>query len=207
MTPELLAICLIAAYLIGSIPTGYLVAKQLKGIDIREHGSGNTGATNVKRVVGNKAGLFVLVFDFLKGFAPVFFLPSLQGSLLPQLAPEQLEPLRIAVALLCSLGHSKSIFLKFTGGKAAITTLGGLLGLEPLAGVCLGLTAFIIIKLSRMVSVGSITCGILAPVYTYFLTSDTTGSHFIFALCGGLFVVYLHKANIGRLLNGTENRI
>jgi glycerol-3-phosphate acyltransferase PlsY len=207
VTPELLAICLIAAYLFGSIPTGYLVAKQLKGIDIREHGSGNTGATNVKRVVGNKAGLFVLVFDFFKGFAPVFFLPYLQGSLLPQLAPEQLEPLRIAVALLCSLGHSKSVFLKFTGGKAAITTLGGLLGLEPLIGLCLGVIAFIIIKTTRMVSVGSITGGLLSPVLVYFFSNDPTYSHFIFALCGGLFVVYLHKANIGRLLNGTENRI
>lgn len=207
MSPLAVVACLVAAYLIGSLPTGYLVAKQLKGIDIRDHGSGNTGATNVMRVVSKKAGLFVLIVDFLKGFLPVFIFPLIAPELMVEPTPQHVEPFRIALALCASLGHSKSIFLKFSGGKAAITTLGGMIGLEPLIGIALGFLAFLIIKITRMVSVGSIITSIAAPIAIFFLSSDPTYSHFYFALCGGLFVVYLHKANIQRLLQGTENRI
>lgn len=200
LLPEIIA-SLVIAYLIGSIPTGYIVAKKLKGIDIREHGSGNVGATNVRRVVGNKAGTFVLVFDFLKGFIPVFLIPFINDYLevpLPEYA-------RILIALATSLGHSRSIFLKFSGGKSAITTLGGLFALEPLTGLITAALAFAIIKIFRYVSLGSISASLMAPVIAYLLHSDI--SHVIFALFGGLYVVVLHRANIIRLVQGTESRI
>jgi glycerol-3-phosphate acyltransferase PlsY len=197
MSIPVLIAYLVASYLIGAIPTGYVVAKKLKGIDIREHGSGNVGATNVRRVVGKKAGLFVLIFDFFKGFVPVF--------VAPYLVPEMPEEWRIAIALAASVGHSRSIFLGFTGGKAAITTLGGLFALEPLAGVLIGLMAFLIIKVTRFVSLGSITAAFTAPILLYVM--DAHWSHIVFAIFGACFIIYLHRANIGRLIKGTENRI
>lgn len=196
MSDPLLIAYLILSYLLGAIPTGYIVAKKLMGIDIREHGSGNTGATNVKRVVGNKAGLFVLIFDFFKGFIPVFFFPFL--------FPGQ-EVVRIGVALLAMLGHSRSIFLGFTGGKSAITGLACILAMEPLVGLVTGLVAFLVFKLTRVVSVATLTATIVAPLLMYFRHADWT--HTTFAVLGCLYVAYLHRSNIVRLIKGTENRI
>lgn len=193
--PELIAY-LLATYLFGAIPTGYIVAKKLKGIDIREHGSGNTGATNVKRVVGNKAGLFVLIFDFFKGFLPVLIFPFL--------FPGQ-EWIRILVALMAMLGHSRSVFLKFTGGKSAITGLGCVLALEPVVGLLAGLLAFLLVKLTRLVSLATLSAALAAPLMMLLFGSDM--SHVIFAALGGLYVFYLHRGNIVRLIQGTENRI
>ncbi|MBY0402939.1 MAG: glycerol-3-phosphate 1-O-acyltransferase PlsY, partial [Cyanobacteria bacterium] len=174
-----LSVLFILAYLVGSIPTGYIVAKQLKGIDIREHGSGNVGATNVRRVVGKNAGLFVLIFDFFKGFIPVFAFPFviswLQGegwfATINDLYMNDmfLKCFQIVLALAASFGHSRSIFLNFSGGKAAITTLGGLLALNILAGAITGIVAYLIIKITRYVSLGSIIASICAPIFAYLL--------------------------------------
>lgn len=187
---------LLLTYLVGAIPTGYLVAKKVMGIDIRDHGSGNTGATNVKRVVGNKAGLFVLFCDFLKGFIPVF----VAIRLFPD-APF----FQIIVALMAMVGHSRSIFLGFTGGKSAITGLGCMLGLQPLAGLCIGLVALLIFKITRYVSLASLTAAVSAPIIMYGVHAPF--AHIVFALMGALLVFYLHRSNIGRLIQGTENRL
>jgi glycerol-3-phosphate acyltransferase PlsY len=186
----------IGTYFIGSIPTGYIVAKQMMGIDIREHGSGNVGATNVKRVVGNKAGLIVLICDFFKGLVPV----AIARILVPDI-PE----LHIAVAFAAIIGHSRSIFLNFTGGKSAITGLGTLMALEPVSSLLIGLIAFITIKLTRFVSVGSMVAAIFTPII--FILMQKPLPYILYALTAAIFVIYLHRGNIGRLRQGTENKI
>ena len=183
-------------YLIGSFPTAYLVVKQLTGQDIRTIGSGNVGATNVKRAAGFKPYLFVLLFDMAKGMVPVW--------LSTQLYPNAYF-LHILVALATVIGHSKSIFLKFAGGKSAATGLGGMLGLAPVPALLLGLLAFSITKCTRFVSLGSITASLLAPVMLYLF--DCPWPYIGYAAVAGLYVIFLHRANIERLLKGTENRI
>jgi glycerol-3-phosphate acyltransferase PlsY len=183
-------------YLIGSVPTAYLVVKQLTGQDIRQIGSGNVGATNVKRAAGFKPFLFVLLFDFLKGTIPVVA----SKILFPEL-----PWLHVLVALATVIGHSKSIYLKFAGGKSAATGLGGFVGLDPVAGVLLGVIAYVIMRVTRMVSVGSIIASVLAPIFLIVLKAPLP--YQIYAAVAGIYVIYLHKANIQRLLKGTENRI
>jgi glycerol-3-phosphate acyltransferase PlsY len=172
------------------------VVKQLTGQDIRQIGSGNVGATNVKRAAGFKPFLFVLLFDFLKGTLPV-------------LASKMLFPdlswLHVLVALATVIGHSKSIYLKFAGGKSAATGLGGFVGLDPVAGILLSVIAYVIMRTTRMVSVGSITASVLAPILLIVLKAPLPSQ--IYAAVAGIYVIYLHKANIQRLLKGTENRI
>jgi glycerol-3-phosphate acyltransferase PlsY len=194
------ALILLAAYLIGAMPTAYLTAKKLAGIDIREHGSKNAGATNVMRVVGKKAGFFVMGVDFCKGLLPVV----VTRLLLPPEAPLH-DWIPVLVALMAILGHSKSVFLQFTGGKSAITGLGAFIGLEPLGGLILAVLAFVIIKLTRMVSVGSMTCALLAGLTMYLLGDPMP--YVWYGVVSGVVVIVLHRANIQRLLAGTENRI
>lgn len=183
-------------YLIGAVPTAYLVVKQLTGQDIRQIGSGNVGATNVKRAAGFKPFLFVLLFDFLKGMIPVliskFLFPGLPW-------------LHVLVAATTVIGHSKSIYLGFAGGKSAATGLGGFVGLDPVAGLLLAVIAYVIMRTTRIVSVGSITASILAPILLILFRAPIP--YVAYAAGAGAYVIFLHKANIGRLLNGTENRI
>lgn len=189
-------VAVVLGYLIGSCPTAYLVVKQLTGQDIRTIGSGNVGATNVKRAAGFKPFLFVLIFDFCKGLVPVL--------IAKQLYPDKYL-LHVLVALASVVGHSKSIFLKFAGGKSAATGLGGILGLAPLPGLILGITAFTITKTSRYVSLGSITASLLSPILLLLFRYPVP--YIVYATIAGVYVVWLHRANIQRLLKGTENRI
>jgi glycerol-3-phosphate acyltransferase PlsY len=189
-------IAAVLGYLIGAIPTAYLVVKKLTGQDIRQVGSGNVGATNVKRAAGFKPFLFVLLADFLKGTVPVL----LAKFLFPG-APW----LHVLVALSTVIGHSKSIYLGFAGGKSAATGLGGFVGLDPLAGILLATIAYATMRLTRMVSVGSMLASVLAPILLIVFKAPVP--YQIYAAIAGLYVIYLHKANIQRLLNGTENRI
>jgi glycerol-3-phosphate acyltransferase PlsY len=189
-------VAVVLGYLIGSCPTAYLVVKKLTGQDIRTIGSGNVGATNVKRAAGFKPFLFVLLFDFCKGLIPVLIAKTLYPNL---------YLLHVLVALMTVLGHSKSIFLGFAGGKSAATGLGGVLGLAPLPGVILGLTAFLITKTTRFVSLGSMTASVLAPILL--LLCGYPLPYVIYATVAGAYVIWLHRANIQRLIRGTENRI
>lgn len=194
------ALYILFAYLIGAIPTGYLIAKQLKGIDIREHGSGNVGATNVKRVVGPKAGLATLILDFFKGFLTVL------GALWlfpPSIDPYQLTAVFTTIAAV--VGHSRSIYIGFSGGKSVITSLGALIALQPLAALIAAGVAVLTIKLTRYVSVGSMLGALLIPLLAWIFHAPL--SHVLLCSFVGLYVVYLHRANIYRLLHHQENRI
>ena len=186
----------LAGYLFGSIPTAYIVVKQLTGQDIRQIGSGNVGATNVKRAAGTKPFIFVLIVDVLKGTIPVLISKALFSHL---------YLLHVVVALMTVIGHSKSIFLGFAGGKSAATGLGGVIGLAPIPALLLGLTAFAVTKLSRIVSVGSMSTAIIAPIVLYLFKYPL--EYVIYATVAGAYVIFLHRANIQRLLKGTENRI
>ncbi|NEP18417.1 MAG: glycerol-3-phosphate 1-O-acyltransferase PlsY [Leptolyngbya sp. SIO4C1] len=189
------------AYLLGSIPTGYIIAKLLRGIDIREHGSGNTGATNVFRVVGKTAGSLVLLIDILKGASAVLIaqqvaqVATLSGS----------AWLMTGSGLLAILGHSKSVWLGFSGGKSAATGLGILLALAWPVGLATATVFAIILAGSRFVSLSSIAAAIAAPLLML-LTSQPL-PFTLLAAAGGIYVIIRHRSNINRLLSGTEPKI
>ena len=189
----------IIAYIIGSIPTGYLIVKSLKGTDIREVGSGSTGATNVKRVLGTKWFFIVMFLDALKGAIAVliaykwFNFYNFIG-----LAP-------VVAATFAILGHSKSVFLKFTGGKSVATGVGTILALCWPVGLIIAAVWGIITYLSKYVSLGSIIAISLAPVLMYQFGQNLY--YIWFAAIGAIYVIFMHKDNINRLFKGKENKV
>ncbi|MCS6959457.1 MAG: glycerol-3-phosphate 1-O-acyltransferase PlsY [Pseudanabaenaceae cyanobacterium SKYGB_i_bin29] len=194
-------ICLVVAYLLGSIPTGYLVGK-VKGIDIREHGSGSTGATNVWRVIGKKEGVFVWLVDSLKGYGAVW-LALHWGQLFPN------YPLHswwvVGSALMVVLGHSRSVWLGFQGGKSVASGLGVLFALNPkVALVAFGVWG-VSLLIWRTVSISSILAAFATPVLFYFL--DGRLPYLLLTTVAGLFVIWRHSSNIQRILAGTEPQI
>ena len=196
----------IVAYLLGSTPTGYLAGKYLQGIDIREHGSGSTGATNVLRTIGKKAAIAVLAIDLLKGAIAVLLVKIVYASALGEFVPIDWQPWLITItALMAVIGHSKSVWLNFSGGKSVATSLGVLLVMN--APVALGtLAAFgIMLAISRIVSLSSIT-GAIAVIVLMVLFKQPT-PYIIFAGLCGVYVIFRHQTNIQRLLAGTEPKI
>ena len=216
----------IAAYLLGSIPTGYLVAKA-KGVDIRAHGSGNIGATNVFRILGKQAGIFVLTVDALKGLFAVWLLPILamkvfgaEAGVTAQAdlnnlkfgmkatteaqAMQVLEWLKIIAGISAILGHNYTCWLKFKGGKGVATTAGVLASLFPgTFGIAL-LLWVIVFVVSKYVSLASIVAAASLPISTWALKGTPRMIGVAFFM--GALAIYKHKGNIQRLLNGTENR-
>ncbi len=198
---ELLEIILtiLGAYLIGSIPTGYIIVKAFTGQDIRTIGSGSTGATNVKRVMGKKWFFITLLLDAFKGALPVILAKILTTTftgigLLPVLA---------AVAVI--LGHSKSIFLKFTGGKSVASGVGTILALNWQVGLIIAVIWSIITYLSKYVSLGSIIALAISPFLMYFL--DGHIAYAAYCALAAIYVIWLHRSNIQRLLKGEENKV
>jgi glycerol-3-phosphate acyltransferase PlsY len=206
----------VGAYLLGSIPFGYLVAKA-KGIDIRSVGSGNIGATNAMRVLGKPAGIFVLVMDALKGYLACAILPALiYNTLAPHYfgfytlfhnEPAELQTRFTVLAGLCAvLGHNFPCWLKFKGGKGIATTAGVYLALAPWA-VLVALVVFILaVLLTKYVSVGSIAAAIALPITVWVMAPQNLFLGIVTTALG-LMAVYKHKSNIQRLMAGTENRL
>lgn len=198
---------IVAAYVLGSVPTGYWVARALKGIDIREHGSRSTGATNVLRTVGKGAALFTLIADISKGYLPVFLAITFDTGARAQewtiAGIEHVLPPLVALAAL--IGHSKSIFLNMQGGKSAATGLGTVLALNPIAGALTFLTFLTVLYLGRIVSISSIVAVAACPLYFFALKSPA--AYVGYGVLGFLYVTLRHKANIKRILEGTEPKI
>jgi len=197
-----LLLSLISSYLLGSIPTGYIFGKMLKGIDIREHGSGNVGATNVFRVVGKVPGIIVLFLDALKGFAAValaagfFYHPS---------SPINIEWFSIASGLTAVAGHIWTIFLKFKGGKGVATGLGALIAfMHQVAFACLGVW-IIVFSITRIVSIASITASLSLPVFAWVFNRPIELKILSVILC--IISIYKHIPNIKRLLKGEEKKL
>lgn len=196
------------SYLIGSIPTAYIFGRMLKGIDIREHGSGNVGATNVFRVLGKGPGIAVLLLDIIKGIIPLVFVPNIFGMDVGM--GESALPL-ILIAVAAVAGHNWTIFLKFKGGKGIATTLGVLIGLSMLLPslrlvLSVVLLAWLFVFLTtRFVSLSSMVAAIVLPLVMVF-----TNQPFELICLGAVFCVFVvlrHKANIQRLLHGREPRV
>ncbi|KHG38958.1 MAG: glycerol-3-phosphate 1-O-acyltransferase PlsY [Aphanizomenon flos-aquae KM1D3_PB] len=209
---SLCGVVVLLAYLFGSFPTGYLAGKLLKGIDIREVGSGSTGATNVLRTLGKVPGGFVLLIDALKGVLAInlgyalFNISYSQNLIPPTVNPGIWQPYLVTLAGLAALlGHSKSIFLGFTGGKSVATGVGILLAINWQIGLStLGVFA-VVIAISRIVSLSSI-CGAIA-VSILMVIFHQPLAYILLGLTGGLYVIIRHRSNIERLIAGTEPKI
>jgi len=193
----------IAAYLLGSVPTGFLVGKA-KGVDIRTVGSGNIGATNVFRILGKPAGVFVLVFDGLKGFAACAWLSDVVVRVFAVPSDEEVY-LRLIAGLAVVLGHNFTCWLRFKGGKGIATSAGALAALVPWALIIILSIWIILFVLTRYVSLGSVAAAFTLPFATWLTTKNWT----LTVVTGvmGALAIYKHRGNIQRLLSGTENRI
>lgn len=196
----------LAAYGLGSIPTGYLFGRYLKGIDIREHGSGSTGATNVLRTISKSAAISVLLIDILKGSLALALVNAAYALPSTELLPASWHPWLITVAALSAIiGHSKSVWLNFTGGKSVATTLGVLFVMNPLVALSTLASFGIVLGISRIVSLSSI-CGAIA-VNILMLAFNQPPAYCIFAAIAGIYVIVRHQTNIQRLMAGIEPKI
>ncbi|TAJ97476.1 MAG: glycerol-3-phosphate acyltransferase [Reyranella sp.] len=192
-----------AAYLLGSLPTGYLAGRLLKGIDIREHGSGSTGATNVLRTLGKGPALAVLLVDVLKGVAAILLARWLYPGLQ---APAVWLPWAVCLCgLAVLLGHSRSVWLGFTGGKSAATGLGVLLAMSWPVGIGAAAVFVAVLAIFRIVSLASMLAAVTAAILVCLLPEPLP--YRLLVVAGGLYVIALHRANIGRLLAGTEPKV
>ena len=204
-----IVLLLVAAYLLGSIPTGYVIARWVKGIDIRQYGSGGTGATNVLRTVGKGPAIAVLVIDLLKGLLAVLLAAALWPHL--PLAPASVlatqgQPwITMLAGLMALVGHSKSVWINFTGGKSAASGLGVLLGLAWPVALGAALAFGVTLALSRIVSLGSIAAAI-ATVVLMVVTGQPL-PYVVLGSLGAIYVILRHRSNIDRLLTGTEPRL
>ncbi|HLG80070.1 MAG TPA: glycerol-3-phosphate 1-O-acyltransferase PlsY [Bradyrhizobium sp.] len=208
------AVGLMIAYLFGSVPTGYLAGKLLKGIDIREHGSRSTGATNVLRTLGKWPALVVLIADVLKGVAAIVVARSFcpwvytEFSATPPTAVDLQTWGSWAVCLAgiaVLLGHSRSIWLNFTGGKSAATGLGVLLAMSWPVGLGAATVFGVVLAIARLVSLSSILAASAAIVLICGFEHPLP--YRLLVIAGGIYVIVRHRANIRRLLAGTEPRL
>ncbi len=233
-------VSVVFGYLLGSIPTGYLVGRR-HGIDIREHGSRNIGATNVVRVLGKKPGYFVFFCDAIKGLlavrlaifwashtaltaydmavreaykvdvrmAQIFSQPLhtnyLDGAKIDARVAATIALAGILAGLACILGHNFPVWLRFKGGKGVATTVGVILGLMPVAFAVAAVVWTVSFFTTRYVSLASLLAAAVLPVAVWFVTR-TAGPMFWFSVVAALLIIVRHRANIGRLLNGTEPR-
>jgi glycerol-3-phosphate acyltransferase PlsY len=188
---------LLVAYLMGSIPFGVVVGKLFYHVDVREHGSGNVGTTNVFRVLGKKAGAVVLVCDMLKGYIPAFIAAYFLRETDPWLV--------IVIAAAPVVGHMYSVFLKGRGGKGVATGAGVVIALIPLAGGIIALVWVLLILTTRYVSLASLVATLLVPVFVIALGDPLP--YLIAAVLVTVGIFWAHRGNIKRLFQGTENRV
>lgn len=192
-------ISIIIAFFMGSIPTGFILAKKFRGIDIRKEGSGNIGSTNVRRVLGHKLAIVTQIFDVLKGLIPVALAIGIYKGGFINIDYSLFVSL---VALAAILGHNFTPFLSFKGGKGVNTTLGAFFLLNPLSVVVGVATYFILKYFTKIVSIRSMALGVSMPI-TCLLTGDDMMIT-IAALLSAMLLIVRHKANIIRIMNGTE---
>jgi glycerol-3-phosphate acyltransferase PlsY len=185
----------LVAYVLGSIPFGYIIVRLKSGRDIRTAGSGNIGATNALRTSGTVAGILTLLLDFGKGYLAVWLAAQMAGS----------DPLWTALAAVAVLlGHAYPVFLGFKGGKAVASTVGAFLFLTPSAIAAVTLVFVVVVALTRYISLGSVLAAGLFPLAVY-LIAHPPFPVILASLFAGAFIVYRHAENIGRLREGTES--
>ena len=195
---------IILSYLIGSIPTALIISRRFYGIDIRDYGSGNMGATNTFRVLGSRYGTMVMVFDILKGMAAVMLY-----NFLPFYVNNDLERtnLMLGLGLSAVIGHVFPVFAGFKGGKGVATLLGMVLAIQPLIAVsCIGIFVLVLF-LTRYVSLSSILAAVALPICVLWIWNENELLYRVFALIVAILVVVTHQKNIGRILRGVESRV
>lgn len=195
MLPEVIAI--VVSYLLGSVSFSILFARWLRKIDIRQHGSGNAGATNTLRVLGKGPAAAVFLLDIAKGIAAVALGQAIAG--------EQGSWLAVLCGLASIAGHNWPIFFRFKGGKGIATTVGALIYMAPLPVVAAGIVAIVVIVITRYVSLGSMVFAVLVPIILGL--ADEIGPVFWGAVILALLAILRHRKNIVKLLNGTENKL
>jgi glycerol-3-phosphate acyltransferase PlsY len=198
-----IAILIVLAYLLGSLPTAVLISKKIFGIDIREHGSGNAGATNTFRILGSKAGCVVMFVDMLKGFLAVklaLFSPFPWTSV-------PFMNLEVFLGLAAVVGHIFPIWAEFRGGKGIATLFGMILSIQPLVAVSLALVFVLMLFVTRYVSLSSITASIAFPLLILFIFNAHELSYQLFAIATAFLVVLTHYKNISRLISGNESKV
>lgn len=183
------------SYLLGSIPNGLILGKAIWGVDLRQHGSKNIGATNAWRTIGKAGGISIFVLDFLKGAISAYLGLHLGGS----------ELAGVLCGILAIAGHSWSVFLAFKGGKGVATGLGVIAALMPMVTLIVFAVWFAIVYFTGYVSLGSIIGAALVPILALFFGLHT--EFLILGLIAAVFIIYRHKSNIERLLKGTESKI
>lgn len=183
------------SYLLGSIPNGLILGKTIWGVDLRQHGSKNIGATNAWRTIGKAGGISIFALDFLKGAISAYLGLHLGGS----------ELAGIICGLLAIAGHSWSVFLSFKGGKGVATGLGVIAALMPTVTLIVFAVWFAIVYFTGYVSLGSIIGAALVPILALFFGLHT--EFLVLGLIAAAFIIFRHKSNIERLLNGTESKI
>jgi acyl phosphate:glycerol-3-phosphate acyltransferase len=196
----------VLAYLIGSIPTSVWISKYFFGIDIRDYGSGNAGATNTFRVLGSRWGTFVMVVDILKGSLAAFLY-----ILLPQYLGDSNEFQRtnfqIGLGLTAVLGHIFPIWADFKGGKGVATLFGMVLAIQPVVAVgCVGVF-LLVLYLTRYVSLSSILASVALPVFIILIFREQEHLYRVFGIAVALMVIFTHQKNINRLLHGSESKV
>jgi acyl phosphate:glycerol-3-phosphate acyltransferase len=197
---------IIAAYLIGSIPTALIISKKYFGIDIRDYGSGNMGATNTFRVLGKKYGTIVMVCDILKGVLSVGLLCLVPYYLRSDNSIEKTN-FMIGLGLAAVLGHVFPIWANFKGGKGVATLFGMIIAIQPMIALsCVGVF-LLVLFLTRFVSLSSILAGIMLPISVLWIWNEDEILYRIFALLVALLIVLTHQKNIGKLMRGAENRV
>lgn len=195
---------IVLAYLIGSIPTAVWVSKYFFGIDIRDYGSGNSGATNTFRVLGPNWGSLVMVVDMLKGIIAVkliFLIPYYLDH------ETQMTNLQIGLGLAAVVGHIFPIWAEFRGGKGVATVFGMVLGIQPLVAVCCVGVFLLVLYLTRFVSLSSILASIAFPIFILVIFNEPEDLYRVFAIAVALMVLITHQKNIGRLLHGNESKV
>ncbi len=197
-------IAFVTAYLLGAIPFSVLIGKVFYGIDVRKHGSGNAGATNTFRVLGTQAGIMVLLLDALKGAVAVslaYYLGSRGFN------SGQFLNYKLALGITAAIGHIFPVYLRFKGGKGVATFLGAGLSIFPIqALICIAAFVFVFL-IFRYVSLGSMVASILFPIVVFLFGSTQRWPIVAFAIAVPFIIIYTHRKNIRKLLNGTENKI
>ncbi|MCF1713141.1 glycerol-3-phosphate 1-O-acyltransferase PlsY [Flavihumibacter sp. RY-1] len=198
------ALLIIFAYCIGSIPTAVWVSKYYFGIDIREYGSGNAGATNTFRVLGSKWGTLVMVIDVLKGLAAVKLALLLPYYIENDLA---LTNFQIGLGMAAVLGHIFPIWAQFKGGKGVATLFGLVIGISPWTALCCSGIFLLVLYLTRFVSLSSILASIAFPIFILVIFNVDNHAYRVFAIVVALLVILTHQKNISRLLKGSESKV
>ena len=196
----MIVVILIVAYLLGSLPSAVLVGKLFYKTDVREHGSGNAGATNTFRVLGKKAGIIVFIIDFFKGYLaaslPIFFHSILS-----------IEQLQMVCGLCAVLGHIFPVFAGFRGGKGVATTFGAFVAIFPLAALICAVLFFVLLLLFHYVSLGSMITVVAFTPLSFFIYHEKNLLSVVLMLAYAVIIISMHRKNIERLMSGTENKM